>query len=382
MPIQHKNESAFNPPPSARQAADRNGWTHLRRDRKSYYLVSFEHHAAGSESHFFGANSILNPPRQRAAYSDRLAWLLAALSDLAYLRFERDRSAREDLGRALAEAGLLLNDTFSAETTGTQAYLATRPGAFMVIVFRGTERERSDIYTDLNARFYKTEAGRAHAGFLSAYDSVDPLLRKSLRRRLCGSPTLPVLLAGHSLGGALATAACARLEPDFEIGAAYTFGSPRVGCEEWSDALKTPVYRVVNGADAVPMVPGGALLRDLLLWMTELPLLAWLREPASRLVRHGFVGFQHAGDLRFVQFRDQRARLKIGSAASVARARCVLISGLGGLLRLRNPLKAATAFRDHSIGRYVTRLRAIAEARNPEPPRSGGLSGDARGTQP
>ncbi len=31
---------------------------------------------------------LLNPPVNRAAYSDRTAWLMAELSDMAYLKFE------------------------------------------------------------------------------------------------------------------------------------------------------------------------------------------------------------------------------------------------------------------------------------------------------
>jgi predicted lipase len=58
---------------------------------------------------------------------------------------------------------------------------------------------------------------------------------------------------GHSLGAALATLAADRL-PDVQ--GLYTFGSPRVGDKGFQAHFRVKAYRLVNGKDIVPTVPG------------------------------------------------------------------------------------------------------------------------------
>lgn len=82
---------------------------------------------------------------------------------------------------------------------------------------------------------------------------------------------VPVYVTGHSLGGALATVVFAAirgrpLPPNVMLRDLITFGSPRVGDEEFSQSLltdrtrKTPnlqsSYRIVNKDDVVTSVPG------------------------------------------------------------------------------------------------------------------------------
>ena len=43
------------------------------------------------------------------------------------------------------------------------------------------------------------------------------------------------------------------------LAACYTFGAPRVGNKGFSSSLQTPVYRVVNPLDTVPLVPAWSL---------------------------------------------------------------------------------------------------------------------------
>ena len=76
-----------------------------------------------------------------------------------------------------------------------------------------------------------------------------------LERYLPCAEGLPVFITGHSLGGALATLAAANLSGR-SLATCYTFGAPRVGDKRFSDCLRTPVYRVVNPLDTVPLVPG------------------------------------------------------------------------------------------------------------------------------
>ncbi|MBF0252287.1 MAG: hypothetical protein HQL29_00580, partial [Candidatus Omnitrophica bacterium] len=37
--------------------------------------------------------------------------------------------------------------------------------------------------------------------------------------------------------------------------ACYTFGSPKVGNDEYDDQIKVPIYRVINDVDIVPLFP-------------------------------------------------------------------------------------------------------------------------------
>jgi len=65
---------------------------------------------------------------------------------------------------------------------------------------------------------------------------------------------VPIYITGHSLGGALAQIAAAVLGSD-QVGACYTYGSPRVGNSYFDLWVKVPSYRVLNYADIVPQVP-------------------------------------------------------------------------------------------------------------------------------
>ena len=253
------------------------------------FVVIPRYGSAIHTSPFLGVEKLLAPPRHRAAYSDRTAWLMAALSRLAYDSFETPEG-RAALMATLAHGKLVLIETLNDEASGTQGYVALRENAFAVLAFRGTEKDRKDILRDVNARFFATPQGKAHAGFATAYQAVDGMVREALDR--IGPERMPegLFVTGHSLGGALATVATQDLEEHYLVSACYTFGSPRVGVAEWSDSVKTPVYRVVNGADSVPMVPFSAVFATVLGWLPNLPMLQFLRRPVDWVIARGFLG--------------------------------------------------------------------------------------------
>ncbi|HSU67742.1 MAG TPA: lipase family protein, partial [Tepidisphaeraceae bacterium] len=65
-----------------------------------------------------------------------------------------------------------------------------------------------------------------------------------------------VWVTGHSLGGAMATLAALRLATEgLDVRGVYTFGSPRVGNDEFYAKYSVPHYRLVNNNDVVPHVP-------------------------------------------------------------------------------------------------------------------------------
>jgi len=127
-------------------------------------------------------------------------------------------------------------------------------GDAVALVFRGTLGLR-DLLTDVRWVLCAWAGdGRVHEGFKETLEPWWPDVRARLRE-VRG----PVFLAGHSLGGALATmtaALCRRELPARKITALYTFGSPRVGDRRFGAALDgVAQFRVVNGNDLIPRLP-------------------------------------------------------------------------------------------------------------------------------
>ena len=117
------------------------------------------------------------------------------------------------------------------------------------IVFRGTEPNKfKDIQADLRAWRVKSDTvGKVHFGFKESLDDVWPNIAKWIE----SSKNNPLVVCGHSLGGALATLAGSRIK-DCTV---YTFGSPRVGNRTWCKDQTFTHYRFVNNNDIVTKVP-------------------------------------------------------------------------------------------------------------------------------
>lgn len=139
-----------------------------------------------------------------------------------------------------------------------------------IIVFRGTMNPKEWI-----ANFQARQSdyprsrqiqGRVHTGFLRLYQQLAGQVRQVADQL---NPNLPCYVAGHSLGGALATLAVADLVTNYANLAnqlyLYTYASPRVGNEAFATSMRDAVpnsYRVLNFSDVVPMVPPMELSRD------------------------------------------------------------------------------------------------------------------------
>lgn len=232
---------------------------------------------------YFKYKELLNPPIARAAYSDRTAWLMAEMSRLAYIKYEDNA---DKLKAALSEADFEIIQIFNSE--GTQAFLTKRDSDKMAVLsFRGTEKEDPrDVITDLNAGFYRDENGtKIHNGFYRAFE----LVKKDIMDATVKVKDCALYITGHSLGGALALIATRALNFD-NLAACYTFGSPKVGNEEFDDDIKPPIYRIVNAYDIVPFSPPTYILELLYL-------LPWqkVRDFAKK-----FIGYDHHGDMRYL----------------------------------------------------------------------------------
>lgn len=348
--------------------ASKSGFSNVEYDGKTLTIVRPGLTLETGVQPFVGKEWFIPIQLKRAAYSDRTAWVMAELSQLAYTKFEDGKEQENVLVKALADAAFVRLHLFNSDY-GTQGFLAVRLGEYAVLAFRGTETNKSDIMADLNARFLQTPDGKAHRGFAKAFEAVERDVRKRLDELYADSPDMPIFITGHSLGGAIATAATQVLEQDYTVAACYTFGGPRVGTAEWSDKVKSPMYRVVNGADGVPMVPFSSVFKDGVIFLTKIPLLHFAEPYVRKLFESGFAGFQHAGDMRFILDGDP-ALLKMGSSAVFMRFRHIVLGLMsrfffwtGKPLGVR---KLSAFFSDHSIGRYAEILKSIAEQRNPD----------------
>jgi Lipase (class 3). len=197
------------------------------------------------------------PPRQQpfqvaaTAYSKINAWWLAELCRLVYKQGVKEDQVSKGPPRqkVLKKVGLEEVDFFN--TDGTQCNIVKTTKAanepFAVLVFRGST-EPLDWMTNFTAIPVSwSGAGIVHKGFRDALDKVWGAVDQVLAPLTC-----PIFYAGHSLGAALATLAAARKPPR----ALYTFGSPRVGDEDFKASLSgQQVYRVVNNRDVVTTLP-------------------------------------------------------------------------------------------------------------------------------
>lgn len=194
--------------------------------------------------------------------SARNRWLLSEHALLAY-------DDARNIGEVLRDRIRALHVLAGTKYKGF-AYAADVDGCDAVLAFRGTQAFKpgdslskfgeiaSDYWTD--GRFAKraaAEGGWMHGGFADSADELFDVLRgtgllaTSRRWWICG----------HSLGGALAVLAAARLREraDQDIAAVISFGQPKVGDASFVSRLDDlPMCRIVHGCDVVPSLPPAA----------------------------------------------------------------------------------------------------------------------------
>ncbi|MBF2759355.1 MAG: lipase family protein [Ectothiorhodospiraceae bacterium AqS1] len=222
-----------------------------------------------------------------------------------------------------------------------------------MLVFRGTEKNCfKDIKADIDAvKIGCVSNGGVHRGFKNHYEKIANRIQNDLNKK--EYIRKPLIIAGHSLGGALATIAAKRLIHQGGIAACYTFGAPRVGDEKWSHDVKTPIYRLVNAADCVTMLPPGGFVMDLLQMLSgSIPIV-------GKFIKNyliNFKGYYHIGDIRYL------TSCKSGQYANVN-----LLYAVPSLRRMHiyfNKKIASKFIADHSISIYRRKLAIIAYKRN------------------
>lgn len=284
-------------------------------------------------SNYFSDTALVKaPPIKRAAYSDRTAWIMAEISRLVYeplpvevtvkalvkeIKSAVKSGKANDIVEALVNKVILhqspLNVTMidilrkanfdiveSFAVDGTEALLVKLNlddeslEGMLVLAFRGTQPSVKDVLTDIKADLVSAPGGgRIHRGFLEAYQKVADQIEAVLNKY----DKLPLYITGHSLGGALSLVATRYLGSD-STGATYAYGCPRVADDDFFLSIKTPVYRIINAADAVARVPFGYGLFIILSGLRLIPVngTLWL----SEWIRRKIGGYTHYGNLVFL----------------------------------------------------------------------------------
>jgi hypothetical protein len=207
----------------------------------------------GTDSHYFDGLALASTPFQiTSAYSQTNAWWLAELSRIVYRHSAtEDGFVLPDRKTVLQSAGLQETAFFSKGAT--QASIISG-GTFHVLAFRGTERLDDWLRNVEVAPASWSGGGKVHSGFLRALDEVWKPVAAALR-----SIHGPAFFTGHSLGGAIAVLAAARVSAAHRPLAVYTYGAPSCGNRTFAHEhpLRDRIYRVVNNRDVVPhSLPG------------------------------------------------------------------------------------------------------------------------------
>ena len=325
-------------------------------------------------------------PNYRKAYSDRTAFICACLSELVYLKFNEpiinssnkdlvnkvsklvdsakvsslsklidllsydNEEEKEKLKKELGSLNLKIEKLF--DKSGTQAMIVSST-EFYFLVFRGTEPTSiKDIKSDLKAKQIKCEnEGKIHQGFSEAFE----VIRSDIEEYIINYfEDKPLFITGHSLGGALATVATKKLKYK-KMAACYTFGSPRVGNEDWMLTIKTPVYRIVNSADPVTMLPPNTETVDLLAIIFKF--MPFVGDNLSKYLKQNFRGYSHAGYMRYL------ANIENGEYNKTR-----LLYSVSFIRRMRAYLFKRVSFlslpADHNMSTYRKKLKEVALQRN------------------
>ncbi len=362
---------------------------------------------------YFDAKDLLAAPTERAAFSDRQAYVCAELSKLAYFKFEGGHTleevltlvknilendarlavleqqlrvvlsnspstadeAEEALKKILSEVDFTLVKTFSNQ--GTQAFFCTRKikldsgidKTIAFLVFRGTEpKDFRDIKTDVNAALKLTKVGdeeiELHSGYLDAFE----LVKDDIKSVLDSTTYDQLFITGHSLGGALAMVATRILTSDI-TGACYTYGAPPIGTIDIQNKLKTPIYEIINEIDIVPRLPNPWMSAAILVIIKFLRFIAKFFTIIGRLLASGtwdeklesyvrsVIKYRHPGYLSYLVGKGGVAKLRF-NVDSFDRAQWWLSMMCKARFQGFNKI-----VEDHSIDLYISKLKTHARNR-------------------
>lgn len=205
-------------------------------------------------------------PNLAATISRSNALLGLAYAKIAYLNgaviTQWARSNVSVACPACAQAGRAVRVRYFKSSDDTDFYVMTRQDGMVVVGFRGTESS-ADGSTDIAtapAGYAGCTSCALHTGFMRAYAGIVNQLASFLHEALPSEirGTTPVVVAGHSLGGALATIASYELAlAGYNVVGVYTYGSPRVGNAHFASAFNR-VVALGDGAGERSRLPSAS----------------------------------------------------------------------------------------------------------------------------
>jgi pimeloyl-ACP methyl ester carboxylesterase len=222
--------------------------------KKDLFEITIDNLAPPYNDYEFFKDCDKLPFRYRANIFDMVnAWWLIEASTLVY--------AKPDFVTEKFKQNAGFTDVKLFENKATQCFVANNE-KFAFVVFRGSEARLREgdsdpgyIFADWMANFnFLPEAwdqgGNVHRGFKTALLEVWTDLEDYVSN--LQKDNLKIWITGHSLGAALATLAADRYG---NVQGLYTYGSPRVGDQDFKKDFNVNTYRFVNNSDIVTKVP-------------------------------------------------------------------------------------------------------------------------------
>ncbi len=202
-------------------------------------------------------------------------------------------------------------ETVVAGAEETNAALVGPTPDGVVLAFRGTQplefgkgldgfvQSLLDWTNDAKARLVPGIGGMVHKGFSDALDTLWASLLRQVKHQLASAS--PLLITGHSKGGALASLAAIKLkiEEGIEPAGVYTFGSSCAGDIAFAKNSRREIesqWRFENQDDIVPHLPPHAKL---------VKALAKLDNRLQRLAKYPYAA---VGNLQFINWKNEIQR--------------------------------------------------------------------------
>lgn len=149
------------------------------------------------------------------------------------------------------------------------------------VALRGTEGVVKDIITDISAypsSYYSDGfcGSKVHIGFLDAYLSIEGRIEQAVRNLIAMHPKSPLIVTGHSMGGAMAVICALDLQkkfPDKRV-IMYNYGAPSVGNSDFIDMYNACVntsWQFRAESDIVPTLSPYAHVKEQFVLKTTAP---------------------------------------------------------------------------------------------------------------